>query len=533
MNNYAVEQFTAIEEDVLRRYFTNLDLPVFALVNLPEVVKGALFARYSRTHKSLRRLFLDEFVDDLDVSGDQSIDATVGLAKAEALYERVFVEYGDDSVAQLGGVHLACEQASNLLTKILEWGRLMSYLEQSTRYLSYDTRIDGRYRYHRDPQVLASPLGTRYVGDLDRLFDSYADLVPQMQDFYRDNHAQGNEIGDLAYRQTIRAKSFDAVRGLLPAASLSNVGIYGTGQAYEALLIRMRAHPLPETRFYSDLMLSELRKVIPSFLRRVDVEDRGVLWSNYFEANRDSMRELADQLFSQVNPVSAGEVELIDWDPDGERKMLAAMLYPYSHLPEKQLVDVVDKLNADERIDLVRRYVGERGNRRHRPGRALERLDYRFDILGDYGGFRDLQRHRLLTIEWQSLTPDHGYEVPVAVASAGLADRYDGAMERSRSLHEVLLPEFPEQAAYAVSMAFRVRYVMQFNAREALHMIELRSQPQGHPNYRRIAQEMYQQIATRAGHQAVAEMFSHVDLSEGEDGRMQAEKALEERRASQ
>ncbi len=532
MNNYAVEQFTANEEDVLRRYFTNLDQPVFALVNLPEVVKGALFARYSRTHKSLRRLFLDEFVDDLDVSGDQSIDATVGLAKAEELYQRVFVEYGDDSVAQLGGVHLACEQASNLLTKILEWGRLMSYLEQSTRYLSYDTRLDGRYRYHRDPQVLASPLGTRYVGDLDRLFDTYAELVPLMQDFYRENHAQGAEIGDLAYRQTIRAKSFDAVRGLLPAASLSNVGIYGTGQAYEALLLRMRAHPLPEARSYSDLMLSELRKVIPSFLRRVDVEDRGVLWSSYFKANRDSMQELASQWFAQTDPIAVDEVELIDWDPDGERKMLAAMLYPYSHLPETQLVAVVDKLTTEERIDLVRRYVGDRENRRHRPGRALERLDYRFDILGDYGGFRDLQRHRLLTIEWQSLTPHHGYEIPEAVMGAGLADRYDGAMERSRSLYETLHSDFPEQAAYAVSMAFRVRYVMQFNAREALHMIELRSQPQGHPHYRRIAQEMYQQIATRAGHQAVAEMFTHVDLTEGEDGRLQAERALEARRAT-
>jgi len=532
VNNYAVEQFTANEEDVLRRYFTNLDQPVFALVNLPEVVKGALFARYSRTHKSLRRLFLDEFVDDLDVSGDQSIDATVGLAKAEELYQRVFVEYGDDSVAQLGGVHLACEQASNLLTKILEWGRLMSYLEQSTRYLSYDTRLDGRYRYHRDPQVLASPLGTRYVGDLDRLFDTYAELVPLMQDFYRENHAQGAEIGDLAYRQTIRAKSFDAVRGLLPAASLSNVGIYGTGQAYEALLLRMRAHPLPEARSYSDLMLSELRKVIPSFLRRVDVEDRGVLWSSYFKANRDSMQELASQWFAQTDPIAVDEVELIDWDPDGERKMLAAMLYPYSHLPETQLVAVVDKLTTEERIDLVRRYVGDRENRRHRPGRALERLDYRFDILGDYGGFRDLQRHRLLTIEWQSLTPHHGYEIPEAVMGAGLADRYDGAMERSRSLYETLHSDFPEQAAYAVSMAFRVRYVMQFNAREALHMIELRSQPQGHPHYRRIAQEMYQQIATRAGHQAVAEMFTHVDLTEGEDGRLQAERALEARRAT-
>jgi thymidylate synthase ThyX len=160
-------------------------------------------------------------------------------------------------------------------------------------------------------------------------------------------------------------------------------------------------------------------------------------------------------------------------------------------------------------------------------------LDYRFDVLGDYGGFRDLQRHRLLTIEWQSLTPDHGYEIPEAVTGAGLADRYDGAMERSRALHECLLPEFPEQAPYAVSMAFRVRYVMQFNAREALHLIELRSQPQGHPNYRRIVQEMYQQIAMRAGHRAVAEMFSHVDLTEGEDGRLQAEKASEARQASQ
>ena len=223
LNHYATEQFSSSEEDILRRYFTNLDQPVFALVNLPEVVKGALFARYSRTHKSLRRLFLDEFVEDLDFSGDHSIDATVGLAKAEELYQRVFVEYGDDSVAQLGGVHLACEQASNLLTKVLEWGRLMSYLEQSTRYLSYDTRIDGRYRYHRDPEILGSSIGTKYVGEMDRIFESYGELVPLMQDFYRSEHAQGSDIGDLAYRQTIRAKAFDAVRGLLPAASLSNV----------------------------------------------------------------------------------------------------------------------------------------------------------------------------------------------------------------------------------------------------------------------------------------------------------------------
>src|SRR5215831_8080995 len=165
---YAAERFSPDEAEKLRRYVTNLDRPVFALVNLPEVVKGALFARYSRSPKSLRRLFLDEFVGDLDVTGDASVDATVGLERAEKLYEKVFVEYGDDSVAQLGGVHLACEQASNVLSKVLEWGRLMAYLEQSTRYIAYNQRLEnGQYRYYRPPEILDSPHGARYVGEMD------------------------------------------------------------------------------------------------------------------------------------------------------------------------------------------------------------------------------------------------------------------------------------------------------------------------------------------------------------------------------
>jgi thymidylate synthase ThyX len=226
---YVGEAFTEDEAVILRRYFTNLDRPVFALVNLPEVVKGALFARYSRSPKSLRRLFLDEFVGELDVSGDVTVDATVGLQRAEELYDRVFLEYGDDSVAQLGGVHLACEQASNLLTKVLEWGRLMAYLEQSTRYVPYDGRLGGRYRYYRDPAVLASPVGTRYVADLDRLFDTYAALLPVMQDWFRERHPKDPGDSDFVYRQSIRAKALDALRGILPAAALSNVGIYGCG----------------------------------------------------------------------------------------------------------------------------------------------------------------------------------------------------------------------------------------------------------------------------------------------------------------
>ncbi|MBV9411765.1 MAG: FAD-dependent thymidylate synthase [Acidimicrobiia bacterium] len=532
MAHYVAESFSSEEADVLRPYFTNLDQPVFALVNLPEVVKGALFARYSRTHKSLRRLFLDEFVGELDTTGDSTIDATVGLKRAEELYQRVFFEYGDDSVAQLGGVHLACEQASNLLTKVLEWGRLMAYLEQSTRYIPYDNRLGGRYRYYRDPDILGSALGTRYVGDLDRLFDIYAESLPQMQDWVRARYPKDPSDSDFVYRQSIKAKALDALRGILPAASLSNVGIYGTGQGYEALLLRMRANPLPEARAYADMMLSELRKVIPSFLARVDRPDRGGAWSAYLEDTRASMEEVAGKLFAADDPEPRPAVTLVDFDPDAEHKLLAAMLYPYTELPEDQVLAKVRTLSADERAAVVRAYVGERANRRHKPGRALERVGYRFDIVSDYGAFRDLQRHRMLTIEWQPLGTRHGYSVPPAVEEAGLADRYHDAMSRSADLYDALVGRFPAQAPYAVSLAYRIRYAIQLNVREAMHMLELRTTPQGHPDYRTVCQEMHRLIATQAGHPLVAEMMRFVDHGTYDLERLDAERKAEARRTS-
>jgi thymidylate synthase ThyX len=533
MTVYVAEEFTSDEGDVLRRYFSNLDGPVFALVNLPEVVKGALFARYSRSPKSLRRLFLDEFVGELDISGDQTIDATVGLRRAEDLYDKVFFEYGDDSVAQLGGVHLACEQASNLLTKVLEWGRLMSYLEQSTRYIAYDTRIGGRYRFYRDPEVLGSPFGTRYVGDMDRLFDTYAELVPTLADFFRERFPKDPADSDFVYRQAIRAKAFDSLRGILPAASLSNVGIYGTGQGYEQLLLRMRAHPLPEARAYADLMLTELRKVIPSFLKRVDLSERGVAWSTYLATSRSDMNEVASRLLGDTAADDAPLVHLVDFDPDAEVKMVASMLYPHSQLPEEQLERLVRDMPTDDRLAVVRAYVGERSNRRHKPGRALERPTYRFDVLADYGAFRDLQRHRMMTIDWQPLSPRHGYTRPESVDLAGQTTRFDEAMARSADLYDALVDRFPSQAGYAVCLAYKVRFSLHLNAREAMHLIELRSAPQGHPAYRVVAQEMHRLIAERAGHHAVAEMMRFVDNTpEPSLERLEAERRAEARRSS-
>ncbi|HEU5321860.1 MAG TPA: FAD-dependent thymidylate synthase [Methylomirabilota bacterium] len=529
------EEFTPEERAALAPYFTELDGPVFALVNLPEVVKGALFARYSRSPKSLRRLFLDEFLGEGGLAAAAARGARWAEAdtrRADELYERVFFEYGDDSVAQLGGVHLACEGASNILTKVLEWGRLMACLEQSTRYVPYDDRPRGRYRYHV-PAELTGALRERYAATLDAAFDAYRAWLPRLRAFYEARHPRDPAESEPAYRTSVRAKALDTLRGMLPAATVSNVGIYATGQAYEQLLLRMRAHPLAEVRAYAGLMLAELRKVIPAFLRRVDLPDRGGAWSEYLARTREAMRAAAARLLAHDKPEPREEVTLTEFDPDGEVKVVAAALYAASSLPDDQLLAVARRLTEAERLDVLRAYVGARGNRRHRPGRAFERTAYRFDVLADYGAFRDLQRHRLLTLEWQPLSPRHGWVMPEAVEAAGARADWDRVLEASAALHDAIVAAgFPEAAPYAVAMAYRVRFYMAMNAREALHVIELRTAPQGHPSYRRICQTMHRLIAERAGHRALAAAMSFADHSEVALERLEAERAAERRRTS-
>ena len=244
-----------------------------------------------------------------------------------------------------------------------------------SRYIAYDERLGGRYRYYRDPDIVAGKFGTRYVGDMDRMFDSYSALAEAVTEHVRATIPKEKGDSDFVWRQATRAKALDAVRGALPSASLSNVGIYGSGQAFENLLLRMRSHPLPEARHYSDLMLGELRKVIPSFLRRVDLPDRGVLVSEYMESNNNAVAELADRFFGSSIANHVDEVSLVSFDPDGENKVIAAALYSQSHLPESQILALVDKMSTEDRMAVMRAYVGERGNRRHRPGRAFERTD--------------------------------------------------------------------------------------------------------------------------------------------------------------
>jgi thymidylate synthase ThyX len=298
--------------------------------------------------------------------------------------------------------------------------------------------------------------------------------------------------------------------------------------------LRMRGHRLPEVRHYADLMLVELRKVIPSFLTRVDRADRGGEWTEYLSDRDREMSALVAMLWPDGIDSGDGspKVELTDFEPDGEDKILAAMCYPVSRFSDIELQERVAKLSTADRERLMAAYVGHRRNRRHKPGRAFERTSYRFDIVSDYGAFRDMQRHRMLTIEWQPLSTSLGYDVPSLIDEAGLTDDYVRCLERSYDLHEAMLEQFPEQAGYAVALAFNIRYSMQLNAREAMHVAELRSSPQGHPSYRIIAQEMHRLIDEKAGHHQIAAAMAFTDHSEVELGRLEAERRAEARRAA-
>jgi thymidylate synthase ThyX len=516
------ETFTDDERARLAPFVSDLDAPVFALLNLPETTKGALFARYSRYPGTLRRLLLDEFSEELDPARARPAAG----ARAQALYERVLGEYGDDSVAQLGGVHIACEWVSNVLTKIIQRPRLAAYLEQSTRYIAYDAPMPGGgYRYRRGPG-----LGPGYERQMDGIFDAYASMLARLTGLLAERFPATGSEPPAAHARAIRAKALDLLRGLLPAASLSHVGVYASGQTWERLILHLRAHPLPEARECGELVLGAMRVAAPSFVTRVARAERGGAWVEFLQRRDRVQAEAVRRLSLDERPAEeAAGARLVRAEGD-ERELLGALLFEQATVGEERIAAAVSSLGSDQRAELLGVLLGGRENRRHLPGRGLEALRYRFEIVSDYGAFRDLQRHRMLTAQWQPLGPHLGAEVPEGLRELGLAAEFERVLERSRDAWRTLTESgMAEEAAYALCLAFRVRYVLDLNAREAIHLIELRSARQGHSAYRSIARQMHAQIA--AVHPGVAAAMTHFDPSEEPRlERLLAETRLELRR---
>lgn len=511
------ESFTDQELEILNKYFTNTDKPVFGLINLPDVVKGALFARYSRSNKSLRRLFLDEFYTHSTKLTTDSMPVA-GMERASSLYDKMILDFGDDSVAQLGGAHIACEQVSNILTKIIEKGRIASYLEQSTRYVYYNKKINGQYHYVIPPEIAGSPLESLYKEYMDFLFDTYTEILEELTPILKKKYPQGEKQTDRAWEAIIRAKACDIVRGLLPASTRSNLGVYANGQAFEYMLVKMYASDNTEVIQYADMILHELRKIIPAFLTRVDLENRGKLWSQYIKDIHSDMNGVTKSLLKKETvalPIrhTQNEVNLIAWDKDGLDKIIQSILFEYTFESEKDIQKRIETFTEEEKRDILKKYCGNRQNRRHKPGRALETISYKFEVLSDYGAFRDLQRHRMLTLEWQKLSPRNGYIIPIELEDLPrLKKLYENALIKSEGIYEKINDAFGEEVAqYVIPFAYRVRYEICMNLREATHFIELRSQKQGHYSYRKVCIDMHDLIINKAKHDFVDDCMKFVD----------------------
>ena len=515
--------FSAGEAASIGRYFTNLDRDVFALRNLPEVVKGALFSRYSRTEKSLRRVLLEEFLQEPDAGLDRlgvesERDSEVATRRAEEFYERVLVGYGDDSVAELAGAHLAVERVSTLAAKALQDSRIgLSPLEKSTRYVRFDRPgPDGRYNYYRSPEL------SHRVYELaaDHLFDTFSDLLEVVLGKVRASYPPDPEETERAWKSATRAKSLDILRGLLPAGTLTNLGLYGNGRAFEYLITKMAGQDLPECRRLAGEIHGELTQVIPSFVRRAIDDKYGRPAALRLRAQSEQLRLLAPE---GADPGAGTTVRLVEYDQDAERKVVAAALFPHSAIPLAELQETW--VDPGPVLDAL---LGDRANRRHRAPRALEHASYTFEVVANFAAYRDLQRHRMLTQDRQLLGCALGYDVPRQVVEMGLEERYTVAMDAARAAWQLLEADCgPVLAQYVVPLGFRVRWYFKASLREIYHLCELRTTPQGHPDYRLVAQQMFRRVYEV--HPRLAQYARFVDLGPGDE----LERRASERRIDQ
>jgi len=484
--------YTRKEQAVLSRYFTNTEDDVFALVNLPEVIKGTLISRYSRSGKDMRRLFLDEFIASKEVSRFISQkrldDKKLDVARAENFYERILVGFGDDSVAELGGAHLALENISVLATKSIEEHRIgLSPLEKSTRYVYFDKKVDGEYLFYKDKDIMRSKYKKLYLETNRLLFDTYSRIVREIQPILK-KIFPGDEKEE-AYRFTIRAKACDTARALLPVSAKTNMGLFGNGRAFEYLLTHLLNDPLREVRELAQKMNRELRLVIPAFVKRVNNE-RGRQYGDYLNGTRQSLAYLKRLGKRKVALEKKPRVKLVDYDRRALEKVAAAIIYERTNLSYQEVLARVKRMSRKEKERILKSYCSHRQSRHHKPGRAFEWPYFSFEITADWGVYKDLMRHRMLTRHRQLFTNEMGYDVPYEVAVAGFEKIFRRAMEAALDAYDQIKKDFPYQAQYLVTHGAYNRFYLRMNLRELVHLTELRSIRQGHPSYRKVAQGM-------------------------------------------
>ena len=534
-----MSKFSIEEKKSLSNHFSNTEDNVFAIISPRQVDRGALMSRYSRTDKSMREIFLDEFLKNKN--------------RGEEFYNRVLLEYGDDSVAELGEAQIAIEGLSNIAVKKIEDRRIgLSYLEKSSRYVMWNKKENGKYRFYRDPEIMKSKFADMYEDSCNFSFDIYSKNIEPMVNYVREKYpiekyrfkdaADGKEklfsklknesdikSANMIYRGSTKAKALDILRGLLPASTLTNVGITGNGRAFEYLLTILGSSDLKEERDLASKIKKELDTTIKSFVRRAD-DKYGKAFQKYLKDVKNKSR-LITRNEIKSNPIIGSVTKLVDYESEkiAMDKIITSIMYEQSPSTSYQnILQQVKKISKENKIKIVNEFIKIRTNRRHRPSRAFENTYYTFDLCNNFGMFRDLHRHRALTLERQLLTTDHGYNIPNEIKILGIERDFKDCMNKTKETFEKIRKKYPEQGQYVVNFGYNYPYFMKFNLREACHLIELRTIPQGHIDYRRVTQQMFKQI--NKVHPNLSKIMKYVDMKEYDLERFESEKRTEEKR---
>jgi thymidylate synthase ThyX len=530
-------EFSESQIKILEHFVTSTTSNIFVLRNLPEVIKGALFSRYSRSTLGLRTLLLKEFILNEDTAFSSIVgkfDAAdnnqmMAIQKAQNFYDRILDGYGDDSIGELGGAHLAIENVSMLAAKVIEDSRIGgSPLEKSTRYIYFDQKMDGEYLFFQEPVLMTSAYKELYLETCNHLFDTYSKLIPPLTLLIEQGFPKDPTVSKSAYTAALRAKVLDCLRGLLPSSAMTNMGVYGNGRFYETLLQKLNSHNLAEMQEIGKKSAQELSKVIPSFIRRSDPAHRHFQgYAQFMETLQNDLHQFAEIHEQEIAPLVKPGVRLIYHDPDAPAKVAGALLFGSTSAGLHELQDYCRRLPDEELSRLLEIASSSRENRRHKSPRALEHANFTFEILADFGVYRDLHRHRMLTQERQLLSCEYGYYIPPEILGTDMEAEYRQAMEQAKQAYDTIAAELPEEAQYAVPMAYNVHWYFQVNLRSLQWLCELRSQPSGHPTYRYIAQEMARQVSLALPQ--FERYFKFVDFDGYELGRLGAEIRQEEK----
>lgn len=505
------EQFSAEEQAILAPYVTNLDRPVFALQHLPEEIIAVLFAYYSRSRDSLRRNVLK-----LISAGDLALldqhprvpssqpDLAHARDKARQFHKKWVVGYGHSSVAEHAVAHLAVEDVSIVASKVIEDMRLASYTEKSTRYVEFDAA-----RYYHLPELDGTAAGAVYHDTVRFLFSTYTALLPQIIEAIKTVWPRSATQTERGYQTACRAKALDLLRYLLPAGTLTNLGMTINGRALEHLLTKMLSHPLSEVQHLGALLKDEALLIMPTLLKYAQ-------YNPYLAETETAMRALTGELLALETPRDTVNVILVRAPEDAETQLVAAILYGYSRHAWSQVLTRVRSMSEAERRQVIDTYLQHRGPH-DQPLRALEHLAFTFEILVDYGAYRDIHRHRIATQTRQAPSPEHGYSMPEEFAAYGCKDVFETCMTQAAAAYRQITPQYPHLAPYVLPLAYRCRVLITWNLREMYHFVQLRSAKQGHTSYRRIAQEVYH---TLAGSHPLLAHYMRVDLQEYGLGRL-------------